>query len=69
MQLTRIVFSGVVTAIVGIFLGLAMAEIHRADDRPNAPSQYATAGAILGLLVGSGQEALRQLDHSSEEEI
>ncbi len=67
MNIYRIIFSGVVTCCIGVILGFGMAEINRDDTRSQAPYQYATVGAIMGLAIGSGQEALRQLEHQSED--
>ncbi|MBE9127648.1 MULTISPECIES: hypothetical protein [unclassified Coleofasciculus] len=67
MNITRIILSGLITGVVGIVLGIGLAEINQDDNRPQAPYQYAVVGAILGLAVGSGQEAIRQLDQTSED--
>lgn len=67
MNIKLIVFSGLMTCVAGVVLGIALAEINRADHRPEAPQQYAAMGAGLGLVIGSGQEALRQLRRRSEE--
>ncbi len=68
MKFSRIIFSGIITSLVGLVLGIAIAKINHADQRPNAFSQYATIGTVMGLIVGSAQETIRQLDKISQEE-
>ena len=67
MNSKRIIFSSVITGMAGVILGVGVAEINRADQRPNAMSQYATIGGVMGLAVGAGQQALRELEQLSEE--
>ncbi|MGB7445244.1 MAG: hypothetical protein WA919_29585 [Coleofasciculaceae cyanobacterium] len=68
MNINRIIFSAVVTGIVGLILGISLAEINRGDRNPQAHSQYGTIGAIMGLAVGAGQEALREIKKQKETE-
>ncbi|EDX77723.1 hypothetical protein [Coleofasciculus chthonoplastes] len=67
MNSKRIIFSSIITGIAGVILGIGVAEINHADQRPNAMSQYATIGGVMGLAVGAGQQALRELEQVSEE--
>jgi hypothetical protein len=55
-----IVFCGLVTCAIGAMLGIGVAEVNREDPNPNARVQYAAIGSVIGLLVGAGQETLRQ---------
>jgi hypothetical protein len=70
MNSKRIIFSGIITALLGAGIGWVIgralpspytAEIYRSLER-----KYAFAGATLGLIFGCSQEALRQLKQQSE---
>lgn len=61
MSIRCIVCSGIVTCAIGAVMGVAVAEINQDDPNPQAHLHYALVGSAIGLLVGSGQEALRQL--------
>lgn len=63
MNLRKIVFSALMTCLVGAVLGTSLAEINRAETSPNAHSNYGLVGAIAGLVIGTAQEALRQRAH------
>jgi hypothetical protein len=71
MNSKRIIFSGIVTALLGAGIGWVIgralpspytAEIYRGLER-----KYLVVGATLGLIFGCSQEALRQLKQQSEE--
>lgn len=66
MNINRIIFCGLVTCIVGAVIGIAVAEINQDAREPNAHSQYAAIGGVMGLAVGAAQQALRDL-HQQEE--
>lgn len=72
MNIRLIVFSAIVTAVIGAGLGLATAEIagpkfvSRAYQ--NASSKYALIGSGIGLIVGGSQEAVRQLKKQRDQE-
>lgn len=68
MNIKQILLGSVITSIVGIVLGLALAEVSRADYHPDAHKHYAIAGAVLGALIGGAQDSLRQLEHNSRPE-
>ena len=68
MNIRCIVFSGVLTSLVGVVLGMALFTINQ-DDRSQGSTPYTMGGAILGLLVGSSQEALRQKAREESEEF
>ena len=55
-----VLFCGLVTCILGAVLGVALAEINSRDRNPNVHLHYSIAGAAIGLLMGSAQEAIRQ---------
>jgi len=72
LNIRRISFATVVTAAVGLIIGLALAEI--SDQRyTSSPYRYlpvklALAGAALGAAVGAGQEMVRELKQHQEED-
>ena len=68
MNIRCVIFSGLVTCAIGAILGVAVSEINQSDRyHPKAHTHYAWAGAILGLLVGAGQEAIRQQAHRDDD--
>ena len=77
MNIKLIIFSGLLTAMAGAVLGVAAAEISNKDSsqvtNPIASRQidyrYANIGAIMGLIVGVGQEAVRELKNKYEAEM
>ncbi len=58
-------FCGLMTAAAGAVLGLAVAELaanqYASPIYQDMHRKYAIGGAVLGLLVGTGQETVRQL--------
>ena len=60
MLMRSILFCGIITCILGAVLGLAIAEINRGDRNPNAHLHYSIVGAVIGLVMGSAQEVIRQ---------
>ena len=77
MNLRMIVFSGVVTALIGSMIGLAAARIGQRDFNQlrfeskvyqDLQGKYALIGAGLGLAVGIGQEGVRVLKAQRKEE-
>lgn len=80
MNIKLIIFSGFVTASIGIVLGLATAEMSRGEVKPIrlASSQlrqdspykhYGLIGASIGFIVGISQECVRELKYTKEREI
>jgi presenilin-like A22 family membrane protease len=67
MSIRCIACSGLVTCVIGAIVGVAVAEINQDDRNPQAHLHYAIGGAVVGLAVGSGQEALRQLARQEPE--
>lgn len=61
MKPTCIICSGLITGVLAFILGVAIAEIgQRQEVDPLAYELYGWIGAGVGVLVGAGQEALRQ---------
>ncbi|MBE9179962.1 hypothetical protein IQ268_15425 [Oculatella sp. LEGE 06141] len=67
MSVRCVACSGILTCAIGAVLGVAVAEINQGDLNPQAPRHYAIVGSVLGLAIGSGQEAIRQLDREEAE--
>ncbi|WP_448562887.1 hypothetical protein [Trichothermofontia sp.] len=67
-----IVSSALFTAVVGAVIGLATARMHHgcfaSSLYRDLGPKYAIVGATAGLLVGAGQEAVRQLKHQRDAE-
>jgi hypothetical protein len=70
MNIRLIIFSGVITALIGAVLGLAAARIGQRDFNQlkyqgqyyqDLHNKYALIGASLGLAIGIGQECVREL--------
>ncbi len=72
MNRKLILFSALFTALIGIVLGLAAARMHpnrfASSLYQNLDRKYMVVGATAGLLVGAGQEAIRQLKHQRDAE-
>lgn len=71
MNRKLIVFSALFTAVVGAVIGLVAARMHQGHFASSLYQdlgrKYAIAGATAGLLVGAGQEAVRQLKHQQHQ--
>lgn len=68
MNIRCVIFSSVVTCVIGSILDVALAEVHQSDRRhPRTHRYYAWAGAVLGLIVGAGQEAIGQQSHRNDD--
>jgi hypothetical protein len=72
MNSRLIVFSGLITAIVGAVFGLIASEAmnppYESDVYRSIHQNYVVAGAVIGLTVGMSQECVRQLKHQQEKE-
>lgn len=77
MNFKLVIFSGLLTAMVGGVLGVAAAEIcnyksnqvyHSIQEKQIDPI-YVAVGATMGLIVGAGQEIVRELKEIYEDEI
>ncbi|MBD2773204.1 hypothetical protein ICL16_14285 [Iningainema sp. BLCCT55] len=76
MNIKLIIFSGIMTALVGAMLGLAAAQIgQRGFNQPKFEGQYyqdlhnryTLIGAGLGFIVGVGQECVREMKTDRED--
>ena len=66
MNVRVIIFSGIMTALIGAMLGLAINYIsERESRRPVA----VIGGAVLGFVVGSAAASVRQQKNEEYEEL
>lgn len=64
MNIRMIIFSGIMTALIGAMLGLAVNHIsQRTSRRPVA----VIGGAVLGFVIGSAYQAIQQSKPDDEE--
>lgn len=65
-------FAGVITAMVGAVIGVAVAEMAQPDYQSqlyqNMHRKYAVVGAVAGSLLGMGQETVRQIKQRRDQE-
>ena len=57
MNVRMLVFSGIITALVGALLGLVVAHIAERESRQKAAI---VVGSTLGFAIGVGYEAMQQ---------
>ena len=57
MNIRMLIFSGIITALVGAFLGLIVAH---AAERESRRAIAVAAGSGLGFAIGMGYEAVQQ---------
>jgi hypothetical protein len=76
MNMKMVIFSGILTALIGSMVGLASAEMGQSDFNrlrfesqyyQNLHSRYVLFGAGIGLAVGIAQECVRELKMQQEE--
>jgi hypothetical protein len=72
MNTKLIVFSSLVTALVGAIVGLGIAEISEnqyvSRHYQDLHLKFALVGAVLGASVGAGQESIRELKHRQSQD-
>jgi hypothetical protein len=72
MNIKLVIFSGIISAGIGAVVGLSASELARpkyqSNIYQNLHSKYAAAGAVVGLVAGTGQEAVRQLKKQRDKE-
>jgi hypothetical protein len=72
MNIKLIIFSAIVTSLIGTGIGAGAAEIAApqfvSQTYQNLHTKYAVIGAVAGLLVGGSQEAIRQLKRQRDRE-
>jgi hypothetical protein len=78
MNFKLIVFSGIVTALIGSVVGLAATKLGQDDfhnlkyESPfyqNLQDKYVLVGAGLGFAIGIGQECVRELKNQRDKEV
>ncbi len=57
MNIRKIIFAGILTALIGSMFGLALTKIAQREDRGKI---MLITGATLGFLVGAFQESIQQ---------
>lgn len=67
----RIIFSGIVIAVIGTGLGLVLATLFPTPYRhlevyQDLDRKYMAIGAVAGFLLGSSLETVRQLQQDSD---
>jgi hypothetical protein len=63
MNVRRILFNSIMTALIGAMLGTAVAHIGQRVDRTKV---IVLGGAVLGFLGGALQETIRQQKQENE---
>ena len=72
MNYRLIVFTGIMTALIGAMLGVAvsrMADHATVVRRELSGKRFAVVGASLGFVIGAGYEAVRQEKTAREDEF
>ncbi len=64
MNIKTIIFSGIMTALIGAMLGLA---INHISQRTSRKPVAVIGGAVLGFVIGSAYEAVQQNKPDEEE--
>ncbi len=72
MNKKLILFSGILTSLVGVGLGLVIASMfhspYTSQPYQGLSQKYMIIGGVTGLLLGGSQEALRQMKHQRDEQ-
>ena len=64
MNIKTIIYSGIMTALIGAMLGLGINHISQRESRKPVA---VIGGAILGFVLGSGFQAIQQSKPEEEE--
>ncbi len=64
MNIRTIIYSGIMTALIGAMLGLGINHISQRESRKPVAL---IGGAILGFVIGSGFQAIQQNKPEEEE--
>ena len=76
MNIRLVLFSGIVTALVGSMLGLAAVQLgqhnfnqarFQSESYKNLYGKYALIGAGVGFAIGVGQQCVRELKTQQED--
>lgn len=65
MNIRVILFSGIMTALIGAMIGIAVGHISNRQPRKIV---ILSGGAIVGFVLGSAQEAIRQQNRQRSEQ-
>lgn len=72
MNLKLIIFSSLITAIIGATIGFAVGELFKpkfsSQIYQDVDRKYALVGGLSGLLIGGCQEVIRQMKKQRDEE-
>lgn len=72
MNLKLIIFSSLITAMIGATIGFAVGELFKpkfsSQIYQDVHRQYSIIGGVSGLVVGSCQEVIRQMKKQRDEE-
>jgi presenilin-like A22 family membrane protease len=66
MNIRTILFSGIIAALIGAMIGLAITRISQREARAKA---IIIGGASLGFIVGAVQESIRQQKDQIDQEL
>ncbi len=66
MNIKMVIFSGIMTALIGSMFGLAVNHISQRTARRPAS---VIGGAVVGFVIGSAYQAIQQNKHEPEEEL
>jgi putative Mn2+ efflux pump MntP len=66
MNIFQILLSGLAMSLAGVAISMTFATVNQptvnqANFNPKVPAHYIALGAVIGLAVGCGQEAIREL--------
>ena len=65
MNIKKVIFAGIITALIGAMFGLALTKIAQREQRKPI---LIIGGATLGFLIGAFQESIQQQRKLRDEE-